>query len=56
MPTISVLMPCYNMAATLEDTLESIAIQSLDGFEVMTVDDGSEEPTLEIFSSWANRD
>lgn len=56
MPTISVLMPCYNMAATLEDTLESIARQTMDDFEVVVVDDGSEDGTPEILSRWAEHD
>ncbi|MFN2145445.1 MAG: glycosyltransferase [Anaerolineales bacterium] len=56
MPSISVLMPCYNMAPTLEETLQSIASQTLTNFEVIAVDDGSEDQTAEILSRWAQAD
>ncbi len=49
-------MPCYNMAATLEETLHSIASQTLADFEVIAVDDGSEDQTSEILSRWAQAD
>ena len=56
MPQISVLMPCYNVAATLEETLNSIASQTLTNFEVVAVDDGSSDLTPEILASWAQAD
>ena len=56
MPTVSVLMPCYNMAATLGETLSTIASQSLEDFEVVAVDDGSTDETPQILSRWASKD
>lgn len=56
MPKISVLMPCYNREHTLEETLESIAAQSLEDFEVVAVDDGSTDQTAAILASWQARD
>ncbi|MEN8242317.1 MAG: glycosyltransferase [Chloroflexota bacterium] len=56
MPKISVLIPCYNAAATLEATLESIAAQTLTDFEVIAVDDGSTDETAAILSRWAEGD
>jgi glycosyltransferase involved in cell wall biosynthesis len=56
MPKISVLIPCYNAAATLEPTLESIAAQTLRDFEVIAVDDGSDDETAVILEHWAQRD
>ncbi|MBN2044433.1 MAG: glycosyltransferase [Anaerolineales bacterium] len=56
MPNISVLMPCYNMAAHLEETLGSIASQTLTDFEVVAVDDGSSDQTPEILGCWAEKD
>jgi glycosyltransferase involved in cell wall biosynthesis len=44
------------MAATLEETLQSIASQTLTNFEVIAVDDGSEDQTPEILSRWAQAD
>ncbi len=39
-PEISVILPCYNAAETLKETLESLAEQSFTNFEVLAVDDG----------------
>ncbi len=56
MPAVSVLMPCYNAAATLEEALDSLARQTFSDFEVVAVDDGSEDATLQILRTWAARD
>jgi glycosyltransferase involved in cell wall biosynthesis len=56
MPKISVLLPCYNAAATLEAALESISAQTLEDFEVVAVDDGSTDSTSDILAQWAGRD
>jgi glycosyltransferase involved in cell wall biosynthesis len=56
MPVVSVLMPCYNAAATLDEALESLARQTLSNFEVVAVDDGSTDTTREILKTWAARD
>jgi glycosyltransferase involved in cell wall biosynthesis len=56
MPAVSVLMPCYNAAATLEEGLESLSRQTLTDFEVIAVDDGSADETLEILRGWARQD
>ena len=56
MPKVSVLMPCYNTAATLATALDSIASQTLGDFEVVAVDDGSTDETASILSSRAQRD
>jgi len=49
-------MPCFNAAQTLEEALESLANQTLDDFEVIAVDDGSQDSTLGMLQSWAARD
>ena len=56
MPFVSVLMPCYNAAATLEEALDSLAHQTLADFEVVAVDDGSQDATWQILQAWAGRD
>lgn len=56
MPKVSVLMPCYNVAETVAETLSSLESQTLTDFEVISVDDGSEDSTLKILQSWAARD
>jgi glycosyltransferase involved in cell wall biosynthesis len=56
MPTVSVILPCYNAAKTLDETLDSLTRQSLSDFEVIAVDDGSTDGTLEKLETWAARD
>ncbi|MBT3321676.1 MAG: glycosyltransferase [Anaerolineae bacterium] len=56
MPSVSVILPCYNAARTLEETLESLARQSLSDFEVIAVDDGSKDNTGLMLERWSKRD
>nr|MBC8504034.1 glycosyltransferase family 2 protein [Chloroflexota bacterium] len=56
MPAVSVLLPCYNAAETLGETLESLSVQTLHDFKVLAVDDGSEDSTMGILQDWARRD
>jgi glycosyltransferase involved in cell wall biosynthesis len=56
MPKVSILMPCYNVAATVEATLQSIAVQTYGDFEAVCVDDGSTDATLKILARWAQED
>lgn len=42
------LLPCYNAAAALDEALDSLARQTLADFEVIAVDDGSTDATLQI--------
>jgi glycosyltransferase involved in cell wall biosynthesis len=55
-PKVSVLMPCYNAATTLEEALDSLSVQSLEDYELVAVDDGSSDGTLEILQQRANDD
>ena len=56
MPAVSVLMPCYNVAETLAEALESLAAQTLVDFEIVAVDDGSDDATPALLQAWARRD
>lgn len=55
-PQVSVILPCYNAAETLHETLQSLAAQSLTNFEVLMVDDGSTDSTGFILDARAKRD
>jgi glycosyltransferase involved in cell wall biosynthesis len=50
---VSVLLPCYNAAATLNEALDSLASQTLSDFEIIAVDDGSSDATLKILEAFA---
>lgn len=55
-PKISVLLPCYNAAETLDEALLSLAGQSMTDFEVIMVDDGSEDDSWKILQRWEKND
>jgi glycosyltransferase involved in cell wall biosynthesis len=56
MPRISVLMPCYNVADTLDETLQSLFAQTESDFEIVAVDDGSSDESLAILQAAAAQD
>jgi glycosyltransferase involved in cell wall biosynthesis len=42
----SVIIPCYNSAATIQRALGSVFVQTFPDFEVLVVDDGSTDDTM----------
>jgi glycosyltransferase involved in cell wall biosynthesis len=56
MPEVSVLLPCYNAAPTLEEALASLQAQTLSDFEAICVDDGSTDATPAILEAWSKND
>lgn len=52
MSKISVLLPCYNGSHFLFETLSSINRQTLPNFEVIFVNDGSTDNSLDIFKTF----
>jgi glycosyltransferase involved in cell wall biosynthesis len=48
LPRISAVIPCYNGAAFLQEALDSIASQTRSVEEVIVVDDGSSDASVEI--------
>ena len=49
MPKVSVVIPCYNDGAFLEDTLDSIQAQTFSDYEIIIVNDGStDEATISL--------
>jgi glycosyltransferase involved in cell wall biosynthesis len=50
-PALSVVVPVYNSAAELRQCLSALAGSAYSNFEVIVVDDGSDEPVHEIASA-----
>lgn len=55
-PLVSMIVPCYNVAEYLRDTLESIRAQSLTDWECVIVDDGSTDDTAKVAKDYVLRD
>lgn len=51
MPTISVIVPAYNSANTILETIESVRKQTYTDFELIVIDDGSSDRTLELLAT-----
>ncbi|WP_300529451.1 glycosyltransferase family 2 protein [Maricaulis sp.] len=55
-PSVSVIMPVYNAAKTLYASVLSIQAQTCRSWELILVDDGSTDATLEIAGELAQKD
>lgn len=53
-PTVTVLVPTYNRAALLGEALRSILQQTFTDFEVVVVDDGSDDATGDILATFSD--
>lgn len=55
-PKVTIIVPVYNAEKFLKDCLDSIKVQSFRDFEVILVEDGSTDNSLEILVSYRNGD
>ncbi len=55
MPKVSVIIPAYNAAKHIRTTLNSVLDQTCRDFEVIVVDDGSTDGTVEILKTYSDR-
>lgn len=55
-PAISVLLPVRDGIEHLDEAMESLLAQTFEDFEVLTVDDGSTDGSVERAQEWAARD
>lgn len=56
MPKISVIVPVYNVEKYLEQCLESIRTQTLKDIEIICINDGSTDNSLQILKEYCARD
>jgi glycosyltransferase involved in cell wall biosynthesis len=52
MPTISIITPTYNAEKTIAQTIQSVLEQTYTDFELLIINDGSTDRTLDIISTF----
>jgi len=52
LPVISVIIPAYNSEKTISSTIESVLNQTFTNFELIIINDGSQDSTLNIISQF----
>ena len=50
---ISIVMPAYNAAGTIRDSIQSIFAQTVKDWELIVIDDGSKDDTTRILEELA---
>jgi glycosyltransferase involved in cell wall biosynthesis len=53
---VSIIVPCYNQAQYLDETLQSVLDQTYQNWECIIVNDGSPDNTEEVAQKWAEKD
>ncbi len=56
MTKVSVIIPVYNVESYLEECMESVIRQTLKDIEIICVDDGSSDSSLQILESYQRQD
>jgi biofilm PGA synthesis N-glycosyltransferase PgaC len=54
-PAVSILIPCYNESNNIKETIEFLLRQRYPNFEIVAINDGSRDNTLEILKRLAAR-
>ena len=52
-PSVTVVIPCYNLGAYVNEAVQSVLDQTYSDFEILLIDDGSTDPvTRHLFASY----
>ncbi|GHE43547.1 glycosyltransferase [Sphingobacterium griseoflavum] len=54
-PLVSVVVPCFNAESTIIETLDSILLQDYRNIEIIIVNDGSTDSSLDLINAFAAR-
>src|SRR3989338_39195 len=53
-PSVSIIVPCFNEEAVLENCIRSLLMQWYGDYEIIIVDDGSTDATASVAASLAS--
>lgn len=53
---VSIITPCYNGAKYISETIESVISQTYTDWEMIIVDDGSKDNSVEIIKTYSEKD
>ena len=56
MTKVSVIVPVYNTIKYLKKCMDSLVNQTLQDIEIICIDDGSSDGSLEMLKEYANND
>ncbi|MGL6341775.1 MAG: glycosyltransferase family 2 protein [Waterburya sp.] len=51
MPKVSIIIPAYNSAKTIEETIASVQQQSFNDWELIIINDGSQDHTVDVINN-----
>ena len=54
-PTVTILLPVYNAEQTVSETIDSILVQTYSNFELLIINDGSDDRSEEIITSYSDK-
>lgn len=55
-PMVSIITPCYNSRLYISKTIESVISQTYENWEMIIVDDCSEDNSVEIIEKYQKQD
>lgn len=51
-PTVSIIVPCYNVASYVDACMDSLVNQTLEDIEIICVNDGATDDTPALLHAW----
>ncbi|MEP5154975.1 glycosyltransferase family 2 protein [Planktotalea sp.] len=54
MPVASIIVPAFNVAKTIAETLDALLAQTFQDFEIIVVDDGSTDRTVDVLENYSD--
>lgn len=54
-PFVSIMIPAHNESTVIKDTIENVRALEYDGFEIIVIDDRSDDDTAEIITQMSER-